>query len=120
MILNIEHFFNGFFFNKVPLLRKAKLREVITFKGVYGRLSDKNNPNKNPELIQLLKNDDGSPVTYTLEDKPYIEASFGVGNIAKFLRIDAVRRFTYLDHPDVPSLFGVKGLGLRMKIKFEF
>ena len=117
--VNVEHFFNGFFLNKIPLLRKLKLREVVTFKGIYGRLSDRNNPNKNPELIQFIE-EEGEIITHTLEDKPYLEAGFGVGNIAKFLRIDAVRRLTYLDHPDVPSLFGVRGLGLRMKIKFEF
>ncbi|MFT6807361.1 MAG: hypothetical protein ACJA01_000581, partial [Saprospiraceae bacterium] len=26
----------------------------------------------------------------------------------------------YLDHPDVPELFGVKGLGLRARVKVEF
>ncbi len=119
---NTEHFFNGFFFNKIPLLRKLKLREVITFKGVYGRLTDRNNPNKHPEFVQFLRNpdDETRPDTYTLEDKPYMEASVGVANIAKFLRVDFVRRLTYLDNPDVPTMFGVKGLGLRIKIKFEF
>lgn len=117
---SIEHFFNGFFFNKIPLLRKAKLREVITFKGVYGRLSDVNNPNKNPALLQFLTNEQGNSITYTLDSKPYMEASVGVSNILKFVRFDVVRRLTYLDHPDVPSMFGVKGLGLRMKVAVEF
>jgi hypothetical protein len=117
---NMEHAFNGFFFNKIPLLRKAKLREVITVKGIYGRLTARNNPNNHPEYVQFLYNDENRPVTYTLEDKPYLEASVGVANIFKFARIDAVRRLTYLNHPNVPSMFGVKGLGLRMKIKFEF
>lgn len=117
---NVEHFFNGFIFNKIPLLRKAKLREVITFKGIYGRLGDRNNPNKNSNLIQFLQTDDGVPVTYTLEEKPYMEASVGVSNLFKFGRLDFVRRLTYLDHPEVPSMFGVKGLGIRAKVKFEF
>ncbi|TAK45146.1 MAG: carboxypeptidase-like regulatory domain-containing protein [Saprospiraceae bacterium] len=118
--LSLEHFFNGFIFNKIPLLRKAKLREVITFKAIYGSLSDQNNPAKNPEAIQFLKNSDGQPLTTTLEDKPYMEASVGVANIMKFFRFDMVRRLTYLDRPDVPYMFGVKGMGLRMKISFEF
>ncbi|MAT55102.1 MAG: hypothetical protein CMN32_11525 [Saprospirales bacterium] len=118
--LSIEHFFNGFIFNKIPLLRKAKLREVITFKGVYGRLSDANNPNKNPELLQFLRNNEGNSITYTLDSKPYMEASVGVANILKFVRFDVVRRLTYLDNPDVPYMFGVKGMGLRMKVAVEF
>lgn len=118
--LSIEHYFKGFFFNKIPLLRKLKLREVVTFKGVYGQLSDKNNPNTNPEFIQFVEDDSGKPVSYTLEDKPYMEASAGVMNIFKFGRIDLVRRLTYLNNPDVPQMFGVKGLGIRFKLSAEF
>ncbi len=118
--LMVEHNFNGFIFNKIPLLRKAKLREVITFKTIYGNLTNDNNPNTNPFFIQFLVNEDGRPASYILADKPYMEASVGIGNIAKFLRVDVLRRLTYLDNPDVPSLFGVKGLGIRARVKFEF
>ena len=120
LFFSIEHFFNGFIFNKIPFLRKAKLRELVTFKAVYGTLSNQNNPNKNPELLQFLKNENGQPITYTLERRPYMEASVGVGNILKVVRFDVVRRLSYLDNPDVPYMFGVKGMGLRMKVAFEF
>ncbi|MEM6320529.1 MAG: DUF5686 family protein [Bacteroidota bacterium] len=50
---NMQHSFNGFIFNRIPLLKKLKLRELITFKGVWGSLRDANNPNLNPELIQF-------------------------------------------------------------------
>jgi hypothetical protein len=115
-----EHFFNGFIFNKIPLLKRLKLREVISFKGVWGTLSDKNNPLKNPELIQFIINDKGQQQTYTLENKPYMEAGAGIMNIFKFGRIDFVKRLTYLDNPNIPVLFGVKGLGIRAMVKFEF
>jgi len=117
---NTEHYFNGFFFNRIPLFRKLKLREVISFKGLYGRLTDKNNPEEDESLIQFLKDDDGVPVTYTLEEKPYIEVSVGVTNIFKFLRVDLVRRLTYLDNPNVPDLWGVKGLAIRGRFHVEF
>lgn len=115
-----EHFFNGFIFNKIPLLKRLKLREVLVFKGVWGALSDKNNPLKNPELIQFINDDKGQQQTFTLESKPYMEAGAGIMNIFKFGRIDFVKRLTYLDNPNIPKLFGVKGLGIRGMVKFEF
>ena len=117
---NMEHYFNGFFFNRIPLFRKLKLREVVSFKGLYGRLTDRNNPKLDPSLIQFAQDNDGVPITTTLEDKPYIEASIGVSNIFKFLRVDLVRRFTYLDQPNVVSLFGVNGLAIRGRFHVEF
>ena len=115
-----EHNFNGLFLNNIPLLRKLKLREVITFKAIYGRLTDSNNPNTDPSFIQFIRNEDGSSVSYTLEDKPYMEATVGIGNILKFLRVDVIRRLNYLDHPEIPTLWGVKGMGLRVRVKVEF
>ena len=49
-----------------------------------------------------------------------MEASVGIYNIFKFLRVDAVQRLTHLDHPNIPKLWGVKGLGLRVRFKVEF
>ncbi len=115
----VEHYLNGFFFNKIPLFRRLKLREVVSFKGIYGGLSNKNDPRKNPELIQFIE-EDGKSITNTLEDKPYLEASVGVMNIFKFGRIDLVRRLTYLDNPEVPEMFGVKGLSMRIKMSASF
>ena len=96
-----------------------KLREVISFKAIYGALSDKNNPNKTDGLIKFVEEDNRS-ITYTLEDKPYMEASAGVMNIFKFGRIDMVKRLNYLDHPEIPEIFGVKGLSMRIKMSFSF
>jgi hypothetical protein len=117
---NIQHNFNGFFFNKIPLFKKLKLREVMTFKGIWGNLNDSNNPGLNPSLIQFVKTPDGRAQTFTLRSKPYMEASVGVANIFKALRIDLLKKLNYLDHPDVPKLFGVKGLGLRFGAELNF
>ncbi|MEO1625711.1 MAG: DUF5686 family protein, partial [Bacteroidota bacterium] len=84
--INIRHYFQGFFFNKIPLLRKLKLREVVTFKGLYGRLSNGNNPMMDPSLIQFPVDGDGRQLSYTLEERPYMEASVGLSNIFKILR----------------------------------
>ncbi|MCK9617271.1 MAG: DUF5686 and carboxypeptidase regulatory-like domain-containing protein [Lentimicrobiaceae bacterium] len=88
------HHFVGFFLNKIPLMRKLKWREVGFIKGVMGTVDEKN------------KNYAAFPKgTYTL-DKPYFEAGVGVENILKFIRIDAVWRLSYYDHPEI-NKFGV-------------
>ena len=39
---NVHQHLGGIFLNKIPLLRKLKWREVVTFKGIYGTLQQKN------------------------------------------------------------------------------
>jgi hypothetical protein len=112
--INIDQNFNGFFFNKIPLLQKLKLREVMSFKALYGGLRDENNPAKNTDAMQFVRNQDGIPITNALNDGPYMEGSVGVGNIFKILRVDVVKRFSYLDHPEVSSW------GIRARVKFDF
>lgn len=113
--VNVSHYFGGFFFNRVPLLRKLKLREVVTCKALWGGLDTQNTPSASNGLL-LLPTDDalGRPITYALGRQPYVEASVGIMNLFKFLRVDYVRRFTYLDHP------GVARGGVRAKIQVEF
>ncbi|PAC28639.1 hypothetical protein BWI92_18830 [Flectobacillus sp. BAB-3569] len=112
--LFVDHYFNGFFFNKIPLVKKLKLREIITFKALYGSLSDKNNPNVNPDLYKFPTNEEGQVLTHSLSNGPYMEASIGIGNILKFFRVDLVKRLSYLDNPQV-SEYGIRG---RFKMDF--
>jgi hypothetical protein len=53
-------------------------------------------------------------LTYTLEKEPYMEASVGISNILRFIRVDYVRRLNYLSHP------GVTAWGIRTRVKFDF
>ncbi len=97
---NMEQSFYGFFTNKIPLVKKLKLREMATVKVLYGQVSDQNQPREGAQgLYEFPRYPDGKPLTYTLQDKPYIEASIGLANIFKVLRVELVRRFTYLDNP---------------------
>ncbi|PBQ32816.1 hypothetical protein CNR22_13880 [Sphingobacteriaceae bacterium] len=112
--VNIDHCFNGFFFNKIPLLRRLKWREAVTLKVLYGRISTSNLPSLTNDLYRFPVSDDGTPITYSLTKQPYIEGSVAIANIFKFFRIDLVKRFTYLDHP------GISQLGLRLRFKFDF
>ena len=101
--LFVDQHFMGFFFNKIPLLDRLKLRETASVKVLYGGIRDENNPSIHPSLYQLPVRTDGQPITYGLGRTPYVEGSVGVENIFKLIRVDLVRRFTYMDHPDVPK-----------------
>jgi len=103
----IDYNMNGFILNKIPLIKKLKWREIFSLKVLYGGLRDENNPELHPNLLQFPLDQNGIPQTYTLGSKPYVEGGIGIGNIFKIFRIDFVRRFTYLDNPNV-SRFGVR------------
>ncbi len=112
--LQVQYYMNGFLFNKIPLLKRLKLREVFSFKGIYGGLRDSNNPDLSDQVYAWQRNSDGVVSSYTFTGSPYMEASFGVANIFKILRVDAVKRLSYLDHPNAPTW------GIRARIKFDF
>lgn len=112
--LNVEHYFNGFFFNKIPLFRKLKWRELATVKILYGRITNQNNPDLHPGLFRFPVEPDGTSLTYSLRRQPYIEGSVGVANILKIFRVDLVKRLTYLDHPEISTW------GIRARFKFDF
>jgi hypothetical protein len=107
--ISIDQHFQGFFFNKIPLLKKLKWRETASLKAIYGGLSADNNPSLHPSLYQLPIASNRQPITYPLGNTPYVEGSVGIENIFKFVRVDLVHRFTYLDHPDV-ARWGVRTL----------
>jgi hypothetical protein len=112
--VTIDEHFGGFFFNKIPLFKKLKWRETASFKILYGGLSAQSTPSIHPNLYQFPVDENGVPITYALGKTPYMEGSVGVENIFKFIRVDMVKRFTYLDHP------GIAEWGIRVKVKFDF
>jgi Family of unknown function (DUF5686)/CarboxypepD_reg-like domain len=115
--VNIDHYFNGFIFNKIPFMKKLKWREVITSKFLFGGVRDENNPQKTADQLKFPVTNLGGVTqtsTFTLSRGPYIELSAGISNIFKLIRIDYVRRFSYLDHP------GALGWGIRGRVKFDF
>lgn len=113
--LNIDHYFQGFIFNKIPLLKKLKLREVITAKILSGGVRDENNPDLNSSTFKFpVDKQTNLPTTYSLNKTPYVEVSAGIMNIFKLVRVDFVKRLTYLNHPDIARW------GIRTRVKFDF
>lgn len=113
--LNLSYDMNGKLFNRIPLIKKLKWREMFRIRGLWGTLTDKNNPYKssNPDLF-LFPMRDGMSTSYIMGKTPYIEASVGIYNIFKLLHIEYVRRLTYTDIP------GVKNDGIRFMIMMIF
>lgn len=103
---------NGKIFNRIPLFKKLKLREYLAFRGVWGTLTDRNNPLLNTGDDMLYQFPEGS---YAIDgSKPYMEVAVGVRNILKVFGVDYVRRLNYFDHP------GVKKNGVRFNLTFSF
>lgn len=111
--LNFDHYFNGFFFNKIPWLKWLKLREVVEAKILFGGVRAENNPDLNPEQMKF-PTINGATSAFVLNGQPYVEAGVGITNIFKILRVDLVRRMTYLSHPYASSW------GLRLCTQFNF
>lgn len=114
---NTDFYFNGFFFNKIPLLKRLKFREVASFKVLMGGVRAENNPTVSNGLFKFpTELAGGVPVqsTFALNGTPYMEVSVGVANILKILRLDLVKRLTYLDHPNVSSW------AIRARVRAEF
>ena len=86
---NFSHHFDGFFLNRIPGIRKLKLREVIHTRGVWGNVTAKNREinSANNYYIQPLGK------------VPFVEVGFGIENILKFLRYDVMWRVTHRDNP---------------------
>jgi len=89
-----SHHFDGFFLNHIPLMRELEWREVIYFKGLFGRMSEKN------QQFSLFPQNSGWLTG------PYYETGVAIENIFKVLRVDAGWRLSYLDNPDI-SRFGL-------------
>ena len=80
---DLTYWGNGILMNRLPLIKKLRLREVLTLRGIWGSLSDKNNPNivETQNLASPSKDifrfPDDVPCQ-PMGDKPYMEAGVGL------------------------------------------
>ena len=99
----VEQHFDGYFLNRIPLLRRLKWREVVGAKALVGDLDD-----RHQEALLLLD------LMSKLNGAPFVEASAGIENIFKCLRVDGIWRLTHRDAPRATNF------ALRMKLILNF
>ncbi|MCH5218999.1 MAG: carboxypeptidase-like regulatory domain-containing protein [Muribaculaceae bacterium] len=103
--LDLTYWANGAILNYVPVIKKLKLREVFSVQGFYGHLSAANNPAVTPGLIVWP----GYETTAKRLNTPYLEASVGLDNILRCLRVDYVWRLTHRhDMVDGANRWGIR------------
>ena len=105
---DLNYNLSGFILNRIPFIQYLKLREIVSFRGMYGSLSDKNDPAFSKGLFEFPTG------SYRMGKDPYMEVGVGLENIFKILRIDYVWRLTYLNHP------GIDKTGIRFVLDFGF
>ena len=105
---------NGKLLNRLPLIKRLKCREYFAVNMLWGGLSDKNNPflpqNAGSDCLMYFPN--GCHIMQS--EKPYAEVVVGVHNIFKILRVEFVRRLSYLDLPTS------KKWGIRYTFRMSF
>ncbi len=118
---DLTYWGNGILMNRLPLIKKLRLREVLTLRGIWGSLSDKNNPAQ-LSVVSSQSSVDGSDLflfpadalCQPMGDKPYMEAAVGLDNIFTILRVDYVWRLTYRENA------GSDRHGIRIQLHFNF
>jgi len=104
---HFQHNFGGRLFSRIPLLRDLDLRELVSFRTVYGDLSQENIELSRP-AFEVLTDRPLTPANLAPSDELYWEWSVGVGNIFRVFRIDFNFRGNYLDNPGARK-FGITG-----------
>lgn len=93
---------NGIIFNQIPLVNKLNLRELFSFKLLYGSLNS-----RHATLLDF-------PESMSPMKVPYIEVGAGITNILRIFSLQAVWRLSDLQKP------GVRSWGIMTGIRVSF
>ena len=95
MKLSYNQRLNGFLLNKIPLVKKLKLREIFGARMFWGDLSTKNNPYLSADVVYFDRDKEGKIMTNVMTKEPYWEGYVGLDNIFRVLRVQYYVRMTY-------------------------
>ena len=93
--IHMQHKFEGFLFNRLPGIRKLNWRLVANADMLWGTMSEKNqNLESSKPMLNGMR-----PIRFGHLDPsiPYVELGYGIDNIFKIFRVQAVHRLTYLE-----------------------
>ena len=96
--VKVQHFFEGFVMNRIPLMKRLKWRLVATGSALFGDVS------QSTLDVQVTQDENGNPLRqFDVLDtsRPFAEVGVGIENIFKFFRVDYVRRLTYLEKSNI-------------------
>ncbi len=98
-----EYNLQGYFFNKIPIIKRFNLREMLTFKACWGELALNHN-----SVFSLPEN------SAKFNPMPYMEAGVGITNLLKILRVEYIWRLNYRDNPNI----SMRGFFFRFQVEF--
>ncbi|MFK7786815.1 MAG: DUF5686 family protein [Crocinitomicaceae bacterium] len=103
----LENHWDGLFFDRIPLIKKAKLRLVTTARVAFGSID----PKHTAEMLLPA-------FTKQFGTTPYVEVAAGIENILSVGRIDVFWRLTHLD-PGV-RVVDIRNFGVRARYSLNF
>ena len=114
-----EHHLEGLILDRIPGVKKLRLREVW---GAHMWWGDMTAANQTANYADLSSNplNTGLVKVQVADKKPFIEMNAGIENIFSFFRIDAVWRATYLDPRGTRFSFRYGNCGVRLSFAFQF
>lgn len=103
----VENHWDGFFLDRIPGVRRAKMRLVTTARAAIGWIDD-----RHLEEMYLPS------FTRKFNNIPYVEVSIGLENILKVGRVDVFWRLTHTD-PNLP-VRDLQNFGVRARYAINF
>lgn len=114
--MHVQHRFEGLLFNRIPGIRKLNWRLIANFDALWGSLSQENRAVSSAKPLP----DGVRPIYFGALDpkKPYMEVGYGIDNIFKLIRIQAIHRLDYLE--DGPNGIPFNSFALKASATISF